>query len=185
MRDVRQPGNHANIPRIRLGVQDQRLDGSAGWHLAIGPPGQGTRFHLTKAQRDWLAIVRPDFDNYFRHRPGLRARLSQVQDALVIKAVDPERPAPDQVHVGIHSEVVKMLRPGRGLRAQFCGGEASGVVTGAGPVGAVGGVACEMTVLAAVAVGVAREITVLADEQLVRSNTASRLMHLPKAPCGG
>jgi hypothetical protein len=63
--------------------------------------------------------------------------------------------------------------------AQFCGGGANGVVTGAGRVVAVGMV-CEMTVLAVVAVGVARVITVLADEQLVRSSTASRLTHLPK-----
>jgi len=53
--------------------------------------------------------------------------------------------------------------------AQFLGGEARGVVTGAGP---------------AVAVDAACEMTELAVEQLVRSNAASRQAYLPKETSG-
>lgn len=109
MRDVWLPRNRANILSIRLGVQDQRLDGCAGRRLAIGPPGQDACPHLTKAQRDWLVIVRSDFDDHFRHRPVLIAKLSQVQDAMVEAAIDPERPASDELYIAIGSQGVKVL----------------------------------------------------------------------------
>ena len=115
MRDVWQPGNRANIPPIRLGVQDQCVGGCTGWHLAIGPPGQSARLHLTKAQRDWLVIVRPDFHNHFCHRPLLgAAQLSHVENAWIVGAIDPERPASDQAHVSIVSQVGKVLHLWRG-----------------------------------------------------------------------
>lgn len=109
MRDVRLPGHRANIPRLRLGVRDQCLDGCAGRRLAIGPPGQDACPHPTKAQRDRLVVVRPDFDDQFRHRPLLVAtQLSQVQGAMVEEAIDPERPASDKLHVAIESQGVKV-----------------------------------------------------------------------------
>ncbi len=108
MRDVWLPGHRANILNIRLGVQDQCLDGYTWRRLAIGLPGQGTCPHLAQAQRDWLVIVRPDFDDHFRHRPWLGARLSQMEDVLVVEAKDPERPASDQVHIAMHSQVVQV-----------------------------------------------------------------------------
>ncbi|GHO58201.1 hypothetical protein KSB_66760 [Ktedonobacter robiniae] len=89
-------GYGADIPCICERVQDQRLSGSSGGSLAIGPPGQSFRLSISQAQRDWQRSVWTDFNDPFRHWPSLiRAKLTQVENILIEAVIGPERSTPD------------------------------------------------------------------------------------------
>ena len=78
--------------------------------MTISPPGKRIRLRVSQTQGDWQSIVRPDFNDPFRRRPPLsRVRLTQVEHTRVEHPINPEYPAPNELHIGIEAQTVEVL----------------------------------------------------------------------------